>query len=376
MPILRRATVLSLLGVAALVAGASASAAEAPRPAIVPWIGNYAISVTGTQANSWTEHHEPTGPCDAKLDGSGKETDTLRAPPSVPIIATGIGPNVLTVVPAGGFEQTSLDLSRQGSVTEVDPTPSDADGCPEFGGGDGGTPPSPPGCGSRNGSINLYFTPGGMGLNVLADTTSFTTQAFPGEEPGSPFAGCPNAGTSLPTLIDVALGRPLATAWIPGSGPLIITMDGANTAVTATADVNGATTVQLQAELRGAAVATDVSASAQDIPISRGGVGNVTLSCPKKAKAACKGTLADYLTSADDDALATLPAPLPSGAQRLGKATSFRLRAGQRKKIRMALPKGTQTAAFSDLTLPIVLTESGQKGHKLSYVIARGHVHA
>jgi hypothetical protein len=40
------------------------------------------------------------------------------------------------------------------------------------------------------------------------------------------------------------------------------------------------------------------------------------------------------------------------------------------------LPHGTQIAALSDLILAIVLTETGHKGHRISYVIARGHPHA
>jgi hypothetical protein len=373
------AALLVVLGLVAVLAGDADAAA--PASAATPWVGAYALALKGSQGDNWTLHHEPTGPCDAKTDGTGSESDDITAVGAVPIIATGIGNTVLTLA-GGGFQKVALNLSRSGSITQVDPTPTEADGCPAAGGSGGGETANPnagPGCGSRSGTMNLLITGLGVGLHVQGDDTSFTTAALAGEEPGTPFVGCPNLGITLPALLPVDLLAIAAGGALPGYGPAAIVLSGTATAPATAADVYGVTATRLDATLTGSALATNVTASAKDIQISSAGVANVTLSCPRKARASrCTGTLAEVLTpaSADDDdtsAPATLPAPVPTGAHRIGTATAFRIVAGHRKKVRMALPRGTQVAALSGLTLPIVLTQTGRKGRKLSYVVARAH---
>jgi hypothetical protein len=167
------------------------------------------------------------------------------------------------------------------------PTPSDADGGPTFGGGDVDvTVPAPcPAAASRRGLVNLLLTPGGFRIGVL-------TTLRPSRQPRSParisvrpsrdalrrtpFAVCPTLGPRC--------RRSLGRRPDPRFQPLSISMDGTNTIASIAPDIIGTTTVQFQTDLRGVAVATDVSARHPDLARQRR---QVTLSCPRKATAGC-----------------------------------------------------------------------------------------
>lgn len=353
---MRAAVICSAVLLLALPSSAAAGGAA-------PWFGQYRVTLSGSQHVDWTLNHPDGGPCDPAQTGSGSEQVDLHGGAA---IVTAHGAPGLVVVDPLDEMQLGAVVTRNGSVT-VAPPSGDTTGCP--GGGDDATPTPPPDCGTKTSAQRLsLITPDLTGVRVDASALSDPGPAL--------FGNCPVNGTAFPAV--VAATAPLDARLFGLDGAPLVHAQAVGTVPLADADVTGSQRAEytLQFTRLFAVPLVSVPSSAKAVPVDARGAA-VPLGCPRGGPA-CTGTLSLGLggNAAETRGFratagtSPFPAPVVHSEPVLG-SVRVRLRAGQRRTVRVRAPQFTGAArrALNGVDVDVILRFANGR-RSLRYVAA------
>lgn len=361
----RRLLAVCVCLLAALAAAPSAFAKHAPAPIAVPWVATYDVSASGEQSGSWSLHHVSSGLCDAAESGSGTVDNTITPDGSVPAFASGFGPALTSLVLTAPGDPPEIDahvtLLRDSTFDE-----SAGGGCAD-GGGDNGTPPPTPDCGTKLATLHLTFD---QSISTLlhVEQADDNLPDDPFDDCGSELEGAypsfdamdlvvPKSGFGPPPPIGTATGPVDLSGTVPYSEH--------------DADVDADGEQRLSLRFSPIVVTTTVIlGSANTVTVGGGPGGGVPVTCPASEKHGCAGSLALGILT---DQPSRFPTAYSSPAKPFAR-TSFAIKAGHRARVALTIPHANRAQIKAIAQAPLGLVVSIGRHHPVTYVARTVHI--